>query len=911
MTPERWREVEAIFHSALQREPDARNAFIVEACGSDEDLQREVISLVSKDQSPMSTLSHPVAELEFDSTMAVLMAGTQLGPYLIEGALGAGGMGQVYQAQDARLGRKVAIKVSAKRFSDRFEREARAIAALNHSHICTLYDVGPDYLVMELLEGETLATRLKREALPMDQVLRFGAQIADALAAAHAKGVIHRDLKPGNVMVTKTGVKVLDFGLAKSVQDETLTMPQAVMGTPAYMAPEQSVGEKCDARTDIYSLGLMLAEMATGVAKSTEGLTGSFAHVVELCLVRDAEERWQSARDIQHELEWIKASKTTAPVPQESPTPWFVIAIAFLLVAALAFFSLLQPHPLEDPTSRLAINAPPGADFLDGLAISPDGRSIVFAARLSGQGKLWVRPLDSLRARELPGTDGATFPFWSPDSRSIAFFAAGKLRRVDVASGFSTVICDVGSGRGGTWSENGTILFNSVNDGPLLRVAASGGTPAPLTRVDQAHSENSHRFPFFLPDGRKFLFYVRANEDVSGVYLGSLDRPQEKIQLFRSPTAAIFAPGANGASGHLVWVENGALMVRPFDPERGQFKGEALPLAERVRLNYPAGRYAEISAARNGTIVYGISGDVLRQLTWHTRDGKTSGTIGPPDSYAGLRFSPNGKQLAVVRAASAAHPEGIALMDVARGIATPLVEAFWGAWSPGGERIAFTGGTSAGSPKVQLVAIDGAQKREQLTYSNGSEMVLDWSRDGRFILYWEQSNDLPATRRPMLWVLPVSDRKPFPFAPGPPQNPTAQFSPDGRWIAYSSRDSGRVEVYVQGFPTGAKWQVSNEGGGYPRWTKDGRELVYLSLDRTLTSVSVHPSGNGLDFTTPSPLFKISLPAAFTGSRGDDTSYPFDLSSDGQRILALAASGESAPQMLVLLSNWANKTSAAR
>ena len=831
-----------------------------------------------------------------------LVAGARLGPYEILSQIGAGGMGEVYRAKDTRLSRDVAVKVCAERFGDRFEREARSIAQLNHPNICTLYDVGSNYLVMEVLEGETLAARLKQGVLPREQVLRFGAQIADALAAAHARGIVHRDLKPGNIMLTKTGAKVLDFGLAKSVHDETLTMADAVIGTPAYMSPEQRSGEECDHRTDIYSLGLLLAEMATGQRQSTEGLSGPFAHVVERCLVQDPEERWQSARDVKHELEWIRAGGAPAPGKQSRVPRWLMAAAALLLVAILAFFWLQRPQAPDAPPSRLAINAPPGADFMDGLAISPDGRTVVFVARVSGQVKLWIRPLDSLTGHEVPGTDGATFPFWSPDSRSVAFFSDGKLRRMDIHTGVSAVICDVGAGRGGTWNEQGTILFNSVNDGPLLRVNASGGTPVPFTRVDRARSENSHRFPFFLPGGRKFLFYVRANDEVSGVYLGSLDNPQQKTQLLRAPVAAIFAPEGKGTAGHLVWVDNGVLMVRPFDPGRGQFTGEASAMAERVRLNYPAGRYAEISAARNGSILYGLSGEALRQLTWYGRDGKASGTLGPPDSYVGLRFAPNGTRVALVRAASAAHGEGIALMDLARGFATPLIGAFWGAWSPDGESIAFSGGTIRGAPKVQVLAIGGDRKREQLTQSTGSELVLDWSADGRFILYWERSNELPAAEKPMLWALPLADRKPFLVATAPRESPTAQFSPDGRWIAYTSAESGRAEVYVQGFPSGAKWQVSNEGGGYPRWSRNGGELVYLALDRTLESVSVHRSGNDLDFTAPNPLFKISLPVAFSGPRSDDTSYPFDLTPDG-RILGLAPAGESEPQTLVVLSNW--------
>ena len=432
-------------------------------------------------------------------------------------------MGRVYRARDIRLGRAVAIKVTAEEFTGRFEREARAIGALGHAHICTLFDVGPNYLVMELVEGESLADRLGKGPLRFDDVIRYGSEIADALATAHALGVVHRDLKPGNVMITSSGAKVLDFGLAKiQTPGETLTLSHAVMGTPAYMAPEQREGRECDARTDLFALGLLLYEAATGKrlgpgqSLSPEGLPAQFLHVVERCMAEEPAERWQSASDVRRELLWAAESARTrvaeAGGRKTTKARRAGIAAALLTLGIVLGFALGRPwrRAGNGRAVHLSVTAPAGTELTQGSAISPDGEQLVFVARAGGAEKLWLRRLSSPTARELTGTEGAAFPFWSPDSGSVGFFAEGKLKRIDVASGLTSAICDVGRGRGGTWSADGTILFNSVNDGPLLRVAASGGESAAVTTLDAARRENSHRWPYFLPGGRKFLYLVHA-----------------------------------------------------------------------------------------------------------------------------------------------------------------------------------------------------------------------------------------------------------------------------------------------------------------------------------------------------------------------------------------------------------------
>jgi Tol biopolymer transport system component len=819
-------------------------------------------------------------------------------------------MGEVFRAVDTRLGRQVAIKTCYQEFSERFNREARAISALNHPHICTLYDVGSNYLVMELVEGETLASRLGRGKLSMKQALEFGSQIADALAAAHAKGIIHRDLKPQNIMLTKSGVKVLDFGLAKSRQDDlTLTASHVVMGTPAYMAPEQREGKECLPESDIYSLGLILYEMAAGKRPPQDRpaeldvLPDKLAHIVERCLAAGVEERWHSARDLKMEMEWIGRGPTRASVaPTGSRFVWPVVVVSLVVAVTAVLWGFLHrpPRVLNQLPLRLAITAPQGADIREGVAISPDGRSVVFVAYSSGAERLWLRSLDSLNARELPGTEAASFPFWSPDSRFVAFFAGGKLKRIDVNSGVSAAICDIGLGRGGAWNEQGTILFNSVNDGPLLKVGAGGGPPAPITMLDTARQENSHRFPHFLPDGRRFLYFVRAPQpEVAGVYLGSLDHPQEKIRLQSASTNAVFVPSADGGSNHLAWVENGNLMVRAFDPVRAEMSGEAIALASDVRFN-AAGRYAQLSASKDGLLVYGTAARAQQKLTWFSRDGKALDTIGQADAYNGMRISPDETRIAISYERTSSHSAGIASLETERGIATPLVTAFWGAWSPDGQRIAYSGSPS-GAPNIYVIATTGHGDPERLTNSANTQIVVDWSPDGRFIIYAEQPNDVSAPTKSGLWILPLADRKPILFVQTAYQQAHAQFSPDTQWVAYTSTESGRAEIGVQSFPAGrAKWRISSNGGDYPRWRKDGRELFYLAPDQTLMSVAVQRSAGLLEFGPPTPLFKIPVATRGAASAID---YPFDVASNGQRILGLNPSGDGEVQSLIVLSNW--------
>jgi Tol biopolymer transport system component len=713
-------------------------------------------------------------------------------------------------------------------------------------------------------------------------------------------------------MITRAGVKVLDFGLAKLTLDETITLTNAVMGTPAYMAPEQRSGKECDARTDIFALGLVLYEMAVGQrvvqgqTSQTDHLTERLGHVITRCLAQEPEERWQAASDVRHELAWcLKTPPTSASTPPRGLSARW-IAVSLLLVTLGIGLGWTIGHSrraaVEIRPIRLAINPPSGAELRGNFAISPDGRLLVFSARSAGADGLWLRPLNSRAATQLAGTEGATDPFWSPDNRSIAFFAAGKLKRLDIRGGSPTVICDVGQGRGGTWNAEGTILFNSVNDGPILRVAAAGGQPVAITQLDTVHQENSHRWPFFLPDGRRFLYYVRSTNreggpGTEGVYLASLDRPQQSSLLIRSTSNAIYAPSESGGAGYLLWLQESNAMAQQFDAAGGHLLGNAVPAAEMVSFSLPA-RLGQIAVSNEGTLVYRGASTRQYQLTWVNRDGKPVGTIGPPDLYEGLRISPDGTRIAVSRASPVSGFTQLALMETTRGIATPLVSDSFGAvWSPDGRHVAYTG-SPGGSPNVYARAVAGAGEPERLTNSQGSQGVHDWSSDGRFLLYNENVNDPSNPAGSDLWILPLTgDRKPFPFLKTPFRENRGQFSPDGKWIAYTSDEQGRSEIYVQSFPVGGgKWQVSNKGGDYARWRRDGKELLYVGADGTLNAVSVRPSPGSLEFASPSALFRIAVPV------GNGSSYPFDIAPDG-RTLVLAPAGEQGDSSLMIWLHW--------
>jgi len=826
-----------------------------------------------------------------------LIAGTRLGPYEILNLLGAGGMGDVYRARDTRLDRLVAIKVSKEAFTDRFQREARAISALNHPRICTLHDVGPNYLVMELLEGKSLSAILSQGALPIETVESLGIQLAEALSAAHAKGITHRDLKPANIMVTDAGVKILDFGLAKfrAQPDETVTVSRMAVGTPAYMAPEQIEGRECDARTDIFALGLVLREMTTGKRASMgygepdplTALPPRLARVIERCLMRSPGARWQTAADVKRELEAASRSP--------SRRGWLVGGAAALLgIGGLVGWLAIRRAPAEPPRAGQLLVAPPTGTMIRfdaGSAVSPDGRLLAFVAADDAANRIWVRPVDSSTPRELAGTDGARFPFWSPDSKSLAFFASGKLKRVDVAAGLPVTLCDVIAGTGGSWSISGLIVFTALNDGPLMQISATGGEATPLTSVDRSKGENSHRWPHFLPDGRHLVFSVRTDAfEQTGVYWTSLDRPTEKKQLIRGRTSAWYVARPRGA-GRLLWVSGDRLVAQDFDPASGTLSGEIAPIADGpfvgVNTNY------FFSASTAGTLFYEKAPSRKRQLTWFNRDGTVSGTVGASDSYIdnSLWISHDGTQAILTRTILDAFAD-VWVMDLRRGVPSPATFTGldgWAVWSPQGGRIAYVHGAP---PNVFLKEINDTGAGTQLISTRNSQLVEDWSSAG-MLLVQEQSNDVDARAKTGVDLVarPVSgESEAVPIAQTPATETNGRFSPDGRWVSYSSNETGSQEVWVKRFPDGTgKVRVSSAGGDHAVWKPDGSELFYRAPDGTLMSVTVRGGARSLTLGMPTSLFKIP-------------GLLFDVARDG-RILTLVPLQNSQASALTVVLNW--------
>jgi Tol biopolymer transport system component len=863
-----------------------------------------------------------------------LTAGTRLGPYEILSPLGAGGMGEVYRARDTRLNRTVAIKVLPANFADkpevrqRFEREAQAVSSLNHPNICTLYDIGRqdgvDYLVLELLEGETLADRLEKGPLPLDQALRIAMQIADALDRAHRQGVVHRDLKPGNIMLTKDGAKLLDFGLAKlrdqpAADDATvtkaLTAQGTIMGTFQYMAPEQLEGKDADARTDIFAFGAVLYEMVTGrrafAGKTQASVIASILaadppplsalqtasppaldHLVKTCLAKDPEDRRQTVHDVKLELRWIAegggGQATTVARPKLAWLPW-ILATAVLMAAAPFVIAYFRRAHEETRAVRSFILPPKKTNFMGGgnLAISPDGRRLAFVAAADGASQLWVRSLDSLSAQSLNGTDGAAYPFWSPDSRFIGFFADGKLRKIEASGGPPITLSSSRRNiSGGTWNRDGVIVFGVLGGGPMYRVEAAGGEATPLTKLDQSRGEASQRFPSFLPDGRHFLYFSQANNpEQQGVYAGSLDSGETKRLIWTEGSAEY-------SQGNLLFVRNDTLMAQPLNLQGLETSGAAFPVAEDVAQGITTNR-AAFSVSENGVLVYqtgGALGDM--RLVWFDRSGKNLGVLGDRTSYGSVNLSPDGTKAA---ANNAGAQRGVWLYDVARGLATRLTfgASFerYPVWSPDGSRIVFSSSKRNGHFELYEKASSGAGIEQLVIASDVDMYATSWSPDGRFILY-QTANQ----QKTEMGLLPVSgDRKPVVFLQSDSRLGHGQFSPDGRWIAYQSPESGKPEVYVAPFPgPGGKRQVSVAGGGTPRWRRDGKELFYLAPDRQLMAAEVNGKGGAFEIGAVRPLFR---------TRAVAPALTYDVTADGQRFLVINSVDEEASSPLTLVVNW--------
>jgi len=900
MTPSRWQQVEELYHATLECEPNQRATLLARA---DPEVRREVESLLAQ-QSGGTPLDRPAwegATSLLTATVAALTPGTQLGPYKIEGPLAAGGMGEVFRGVDTRLGRAVAVKTSREQFSERFNREARAISSLNHPHICTLYDIGPNYLVMELCEGETLAARLKRGKLSIDDTLRYGQQIADALAAAHAKGITHRDLKPGNIMLGKSGVKVLDFGLAKSQEDVTLTGSRMVMGTPAYMAPEQRDGKECDSRTDVYALGLVLYEMAMG-KRADQGQTlpldmfpPQLAHVIELCIAPDPDDRWQSAQDVRKELEWAAKSRPTVAAERTRGTRllWGIAAVLAFLGFALGALYFGETRQAPSGRSVRFLVYPPEKVLLSGSAlpaISPDGERLVFGGiEPDGKTRLMVRPLSSLTAEPVPGSEGAVSVFWSPDSRSLGFFAGGKLKRSDLNGAPPEILCDASSAARpkGTWNRDGVILFNSEDHLGLYRVPATGGEASPATALDATRQETIHLWPQFLPDGRHFIYLVQSqNVDNSGIYVGSIDSKDRK-RVLNISTNPSYAESPTGI-GHLLFMQGATLMAQAFDTKKLDLWGERLPIAEQVLMSpaYALG-LAAFSASNNGVLVYRTLRETT-ELVWFDRQGSRLGTVGEPGNYSVPALSPDENTLAVRRTDTQLGTHDLWLFNLKRGMPSRFTfdpgEETNPTWSPDGTRIAFSS-YQKGSYDLYQKAATGAGNAVPLMEPNESKIVHTWTSDGRFVLY---------TSADKHWALPLTGEATPILLSGTSSGDGISVSPNMKWIAYRSAESGGNEVYVQSFPpSGDKFQISTAGGEEPYWRRDGKELFFIA-GKQLMAVDVN-SGPVFDRGVPKPLFEVLLETEARRSR-------YQVAANGQKFLVnLPLEPSSAP--VTVVTNW--------
>ncbi len=901
--------------------------------------------------------------------------GKRLGPYEVIAPLGAGGMGEVYRARDTRLERNVAIKVlpahlaGDTQLKQRFEREARTVSSLNHPHICTLYDIGrdgeTDFLVMEYLEGETLAKRLERGPLAGEELFRIATEISDALDKAHRKGVVHRDLKPGNIMLTPAGAKVLDFGLAKTTgpllpgssasgrgspspvvasdgmtasptMSSPLTTAGSVVGTFQYMSPEQLEGREADARSDIFSLGAVLYEMATAkrafpgksrysvasaiLEKDPEPMNlaaptapRALERVVSRCLSKDPEDRWQTARDVTVELQWAAERGSDAPevaapaktIVKTSPASkaaWGIAAVGILAAAAFAVLYFLNLSVTPAPIRSL-ITPPDKISFsfdgtYGGPVISPDGARLAFPAQdASGKEALWVRPLNSLSAQKLEGTEGASFPFWSPDSRHLGFFLGGKLEKIDVTGGPAVALCEVPNGRGGAWSKDDVIVFapDSIAR-QLMRVPAAGGSPSAITTHSDEGSAFSNRWPEFLPDGKHFLYLsgdlASVGSSKLGIYVGELSSDKKDF-LVQADSNALYAP-----PGYLLFLRGQTLMAQQFDAGSRKLKGEAFPVAEQV-ASPQLFRLGFFTVSRTGLLLFQTGGNTGNgQFVWLDQNGKEGGAVGQLGSRDEPLLSPDGNQLAYVATESGGQEQDIWLLDLARGVRTRFTFgpniADTPVWSPDGKRIAYAW-QKKGHGDIYVKDASGAGSPEALFESEADKTPLDWSRDGRYILF--VLLDPKGQTKYDIWALPLfGDRKPFPYLQTQFNEVSAGFSPDGHWVAFESDESGNFEVYLSPFPAGgAKWQVSQGGGVQPVWKSDGSELYFLAGSK-LIEASVKTSGSAVQIGTPQEVFQQPM------VRSDAYGRSYSVAKDGKRFL-VNRSGENVTVPLTLVANW--------
>jgi eukaryotic-like serine/threonine-protein kinase len=881
-----------------------------------------------------------------------LVAGDRLGPYEILAPIGAGGMGEVYRARDSRLNRDVAVKVSGERFGERFEREARAIAALNHPNICTLYDVGPNYLVMELVEGPTLAGRIEQGPLGLEEALGIARQIAEALDAAHEKGIVHRDLKPGNVKIKADGtVKVLDFGLAKmggtpivqSDHSPTISMSQTeagvILGTASYMSPEQAKGKLVDHRADIYAFGVVLYEMFTGQRlHHGESTTEVLASVIKeepqwdnvpvqvrkmlrWCLEKDPQKRLRHIANVMALVEEVPSragvQSAAGLQPERRRWLWTAIAAATAVVIAAAGIVVWAPwRSANAPTQAVRFEVGPtaGMTFNPGayMTLSPDGRWMVFQANgEDGVTRFWIRSLDGVDLRPLPGTEniGANSPpaAWSFDSRWVVYSAGpeGKLKKVDIQGGPPQVIADwLGGLNGASWNADGVIIGGAVrNRTPILKVNASGGQATPITQL--ATDDLFHVWPQFLPDGKHFL-YERVSSDTAkaGVYIGSIDvKPDQQSmeRLLAGDRQAYYAVLPGSRTGNLIFMRGGTLMAQPFDPAAMTLSGEPAAIADQVD-SYAPRNGGLFSVSNTGTLAYRVGTGPKTVLTWFDAQGRPAGTVGDPGDYYNPTISPDGSRVAVGLGGSAAQRD-IWILDVARGTSTrftfdPAQDDF-PAWSPDGKTIVFSS-SRGGILDLYSGPADSPGQEKLLLHTDAAKIDGRWTRDGRFLLFSSQDNKTNLD----IWALPMrgeaatgTEAKPIRLVQTQFQERRARVSPDGRWLAYDSQESGTNEVYVRPFTTEAggvtpKWLVSKGGGNAPKWRPDGKLLYYMAPGAAVMAVDIDADKT---FRADTPHRVFTAPAL--------TGQGWDIAPDGRFLfVAQPSTGRVIPFTVVL--NWA-------
>jgi Tol biopolymer transport system component/predicted Ser/Thr protein kinase len=947
-----WPRVRQIFADALTRPPVERAAYVAAACGGDAAIHTEVEKLLASHDRAEGFLDSPAVAL-LPEEQTTHLEGKRIGPYQLSSRIGAGGMGEVYKARDTRLDRTVAIKVLPAHVAhdpqarERFDREARAVAALNHPHICTLYDVGHqdgvDFLVMEFVEGESLASRLERGSLPIAQALDYAVQIASALDRAHRAGIVHRDLKPGNIMLTKAGAKLLDFGLAKwcppaiagaaplaAVSASELTTPGTIIGTVQYMAPEQLENNEIDARTDLFAFGAVVFEMVTGekafTGESPASLIGAILNteppavsarqalappaldrIVSTCLAKDPDDRWQTARDLLRELRWTVDRDTAAEAPVSGQSRLLVgvlLAVAVTAVA-IAVAAWRTDDAVAVPDVRFSVYPERGSAFVTApasvvtaqFALSPDSSHLAYVATANGRPMLWVRALNGLTSRVLAGTEDAAFPCWSADSREVAFFAGGnKLRSVALSGGSPRTRADASiDSRGCTWGADGRIVASLVSLGGLS-VIDKDESVRPAIEIDRAHGESSHRWPSLLPDGRHFLFVLRGAEiSQRGIYLAALG-DETKTRLVEG------SAGAAVVADRLFFVRGGTLMAQVLDIRERRLLGDAVALLDR--LGTTSTGFSGFSVSRSGTLAYTAPWPTRGDLVWLTRDGRRVGApVTPTGDYVDFALSPDGARVAISQVDPQTNNPDIWLFDFARGSMTRLTSDHEmdasPCWSPDSARITFRS-NRRGFTGLWTKAASGSRSEEPLFegvggVEPGNVASTDCARDGTRIVF--STSGLPASFD--IWHLALtSSARAMPIRQTPFNEYHEALSPDGKWLAYVSDETGLPQVYVQSFPEGAqRAQISSQGGTEPRWRRDGQELYFLSANHMLMAVRVSATPT-LSAGLAVPLFRAQVPLNANPYRRQYVPAP-----DGQRFLVNTVADNLPPPAIHVVLDW--------